>query len=86
MTKAYKIDLKVIGQHRIWIMNVHNTLSYDDTHMCQIWSANVSYGPDMKTCQKTYKFDLEVKVQGRIWIMHVPDTLSHGDTPTCQIW
>ena len=36
MTKAYKIDLEVKGQHPIWIMNVHNTSSYGDTPMCQI--------------------------------------------------
>ena len=42
MTKAYKFDLEVKGQHRIGIMNVCDTLSYGDTPMCQIWQANVN--------------------------------------------
>ena len=37
MKKAYKFYLQVKGQHRIGIMNVHNTLSYGDTSMFQIW-------------------------------------------------
>ena len=37
MTKAYKFDLEVKGQHRIGIMNVRDTSSYGDTLMCQIW-------------------------------------------------
>ena len=34
MTKAYKFDLEVKGQHRNGIMNVRNTSSYGDTPMC----------------------------------------------------
>ena len=37
MIKAYKFDLEVKGQHRIGILNIHNTSSYGDTPMCQIW-------------------------------------------------
>ena len=37
MTKAYKFDLEVKVQGRIWIMNVCDTLSHGDTPMCQIW-------------------------------------------------
>ena len=51
MTKAYKNDLEVKGQNRIGIMNVRDTSSYGDTHMCQIQKKN--YGPDMETCQKS---------------------------------
>ena len=36
MTKAYKIDLEVKGQHPVWIMNVHDTSSYGDTPTYQI--------------------------------------------------
>ena len=90
MTKDFKFDLKVKVQGRIWIRNVCDTSSNEDTPMCQIWQANVnpkeSYGPDTKTCQKPYKFYLKVKVQGRIRIMNVLVTSSHGDTPMCQIW
>ena len=37
MTKAFKVDLGVKGQGRIWIMNVRDTSSHGDTPMCQIW-------------------------------------------------
>ena len=75
MTKAYKFDLEVKGQHQIGNMNLCVTFSHGDRPMCQIWLANVksknSYGPDTKTCQKPCKFDLEVKVQDHIWVMNV---------------
>ena len=82
MTKAYKFDLEVEGQHQIGNVNVLPLLtsSHDDRLRCQIWLANVkskkSYEPDTKTCQKSYK----------IWIMNVRDRSSQGDTPMCQIW
>ena len=70
--KAYKIDLEIKGQHRIWIMDVHDTTSYGDTpHVPNMVSLcktkKKCYRPDSKTCQKPYEFDLEVNVQGRIW-------------------
>ena len=37
ITKTYKFNLEVKGQHRIGVMNVRNTSSYEDTSMCQIW-------------------------------------------------
>ena len=46
-------------------MNSHNTSSYSDRTMCQIWYANVkakvSYGSATSTCQKPFKFDLDDK-------------------------
>ena len=42
MTKAFKFDLEVKGQHRIGIMNVRNKSSYGDTPMCQIVSQSQS--------------------------------------------
>ena len=57
MTKAYKFDLEVKGQHRMGNMNVHVTSSHGDRPMCQIWSANVklknSYGPDTNLHRQT---------------------------------
>ena len=35
--KLYKFDLEVKVQGRIWIMNVHDTSSYGDAPMYQIW-------------------------------------------------
>ena len=35
--KPYKFDLEVKVQGCTWIMNVHDTSSYGDTPMCQIW-------------------------------------------------
>ena len=35
--KPYKFDLKVKDQGRIWIMNVRDTSSHGDSHICQIW-------------------------------------------------
>ena len=87
MTKAYKFDLEVKGQHRIGNMNVRVTSS--DRLMCEIWYANVIQKIVMDRTQKVSKnnkFDPEVKVQGRILIMNVRDTSSYCDTPMCQIW
>ena len=90
MTKAYKLDLEVKGQHRNGIMNVRDTLLIV-IHPCAKYGKPMSnqkksYGLDTKTCQKPYKFYSKVKVQGRSWIMNVRNTSSHGDTPMCQIW
>ena len=64
--KAYKFDLKVKGQCRIMIMNVLDTSSHGDRHMCQIWYANVkanrSYSSDMKTWKKPINLTLRSKV------------------------
>ena len=76
--KAYKFDLKVKGQHRMGIMNVHDTLSYSETPMCQIWYANVNpkkiMGRTRKHVKKTCKSDF--KRQRLIGIMNVRDTSS----------
>ena len=54
MTKAYKFDLEVKGQHQIGNLNVHVTSSHGDRLLCQIWLAiakSKSNSPVMKTCQ-----------------------------------
>ena len=58
-------DLDVKGQRRIWIMVLHDTSSYGDSPICQIWYTNMksnkNYGSNKKTCQKPYKFEFEYR-------------------------
>ena len=56
MTKAYKFDLKVKGQHRIGNMNVRDTSSYGDTpmqNMVSQFQTKKSYGPDLNLHRQT---------------------------------
>ena len=56
MTKAFKFDLEVNGQHQIGIMNIRDTLPYGGTIICQIWkliSIQKSNGPFQKSLTMT---------------------------------
>ena len=86
MTKDYKFDFEVKGQHR------NATYRPMVIHMCAKYGKPMSIKKSYEQHTITFKNPInltlrsKVNVQDRIWILNVRDTSPRGDTPMCQIW